>query len=80
MPTAPPAPDRLPLLEHNGTTIEVYQHHGYSRPDRGPLPPSRILYAARDQNNERHWRGSLDEIESLIDRGFVVATISGGSL
>lgn len=78
MPKAPPAPDRLPLLEHNGTPIEVYQHHGFSMPDRGPLPFSRILYAARDNNNERHWRGSLHEIESLIDRGFKT-TASGHS-
>lgn len=80
MPSSPLPPDKLPSLEHNGTSIEVYQHHGYSTPDRGPMPPSRILYAARDENNERHWRGTLDEIESLIDRGFKVATISGGSL
>ncbi len=70
MPKAPPKPDRLPFMEHNGTAIEIYQHHGYSIPDRGPLPPSRILYAARDLNNERHWRASLGEIQSLIDRNF----------
>jgi hypothetical protein len=78
MPKAPLAPDKLPMLEHNGTPIEVYQHHGYSIPDRGPRPSSRILYAARDENNERHWRASLHEMESLIDRGFK-ATVSGGS-
>lgn len=74
MPTAPPVPDKLPLLEHNGTTIEVYQHHGFSIPDRGPRPASRILYAARDSNNEYHWRASLDEMQSLIDRGFSPTT------
>lgn len=74
MPKAPPAPDRLPLLEHNGTTIEAYQHHGFSIPDRGPRPSSRILYAARDENNERHWRASLDEMQALIDRGFTTTT------
>jgi len=74
MPTAPPVPDKLPLLEHNGTTIEAYQHHGFSIPDRGFRPASRILYAARDNNNERHWRASLDEMQSLIDRGFSPTT------
>lgn len=74
MPKAPPIPDRLPLMEHNGTVIETYNHHGFSMPDRGAPPRSRILYAARDQNNERHWRASLQEIESLIDRGFITAS------
>ena len=78
MPKAPLPPDRLPRLDHNGTAIEVYQHHGYSMPDRGAPPASRILYAARDENNERHWRGSLHEIEALIDRGFKIVA-SGGS-
>jgi hypothetical protein len=73
---APPLPDRLPLLEHKGTTIEVYNHHGYSIPDRGSAPSSRILYAARDNNGERHWRASLNEITSLIDRKFIVLTNS----
>lgn len=73
MPKAPSVPDRLPLLEHNGTAIEAYQHHGFSVPDRGPHPVSRILYAARDQKNERHWRASLHEIEALIDRNFKAA-------
>lgn len=72
MSKAPPAPDRLPLLEHNGKSIEVYHHHGFSIPNRGPRPSSRILYAARDNNNERHWRRSLHEIQALIDKGFEI--------
>lgn len=78
MPKAPPIPDRLPFIDHNGIVIEIYQHHGYSIPDRGPLPPSRILYAARDLNHERHWRNSLDEMKGLIDRGFNTASLASG--
>lgn len=78
MPSRPPAPDRLPSLEHNGVAITVLQHHGFSLPDRGPLPNSRILYGARDQNNERHWRGSLGEINQLIERGFAPAPLASG--
>lgn len=78
MPSAPLSPDVLPSLEHNGITITVLNHHGYSTPDRGPLPKSRILYGARDENNERHWRGSLEEISQLIDRGFSSAPLASG--
>lgn len=70
MPTTPPTPDRLPCLEYNGHQIEVINHHGYSRPDRGPMPESRMLYAVRDGNNERHWRGSIRDIEVLINKEF----------
>ncbi len=70
MPLPPIAPDVLPSMEHNGVTITVINHHGFSRPDRGPAPKSRILYGAADGNNERHWRSSLHEIEQLIDRNF----------
>lgn len=65
-------------MEHNGTVIEIYQHHGYSIPDRGPLPPSRFLYGVRDSQNERHWRGSLDEAKALIDRQFHQAPLASG--
>jgi hypothetical protein len=78
MPKAPPKPDRLPSMEHNGTIVEIYQHHGYSIPDRGPAPASRILYAARDCNNERHWRASLHEMTALIDRNFGAAPLASG--
>lgn len=75
MPKAPPAPDKLPSLDHNGITIEIINHHGYCIPDRGPSPASRILYGARHPvNNERHWRASLDEIKALIDKGFTTAS------
>jgi hypothetical protein len=78
MPRPPQAPDKLPSIEHNGTTIEIIQHHGFSSPDRGAAPKSRILYGARDENNERHWRSSLDEMTSLIDRGFATAALASG--
>ena len=78
MPSAPLSPDVLPSLEHNGTTITVLNHYGYSTPDRGPLPKARILYGARDENNERHWRGSFEEISQLIDRGFSSAPLASG--
>lgn len=71
----PPKPDRLPSIDHNGTTVEIYHHHGFSVPKRGPSPQSRFLYAARDSNQERHWRASLEEIVSLIDRGFETASL-----
>jgi hypothetical protein len=71
MPRAPKPPDRLPSVEYKGTTIEAYLHHGFSIPDRGPLPPSRTLYAARDSKGERHWRASIDDIETLIDHKFI---------
>lgn len=73
MPKAPPIPYRFPDLEHNGKIIEAYEHYGFAIPDRGAKPPSRILYAARDDNGERHWRNSLSAIESLIDGGFIVS-------
>jgi len=73
MPSRPLAPDRLPSVEHNGAMIEVLQHHGFSTPDRGPAPKARVLYGARDENGERHWRSSYDEICRLIDRGFVTS-------
>lgn len=78
MPSAPFTPDMLPSLEHNGTAITVINHHGFSRPDRGPAPKSRILYGARDKKNERHWRASFEEISSLIDRKFVSAPLASG--
>jgi len=78
MASAPLSPDVLPTLEYKGIAITVLNHHGYSTPNRGPLPKSRILYGARDQNNERHWRGSLEEISQLIDRGFATAPLASG--
>jgi len=78
MPRPPIAPDKLPLMEHNGHTIDVIVHHGYSIPDMGPLPRERVLYGARDQNGERHWRGSFEEIGQLIDRGFGKAPLASG--
>lgn len=74
MPTAPPSPDVLPSLEHNGVAITVINHHGFSTPDRGPLPKSRILYGAYDQKNERHWRSSYGEIAALIDSNFTTVS------
>ena len=70
MPLPPQTPDKLPSLEHHGTLIEVISHYGYSIPDKGPAPASRMLYGARDQKGERHWRGTNSEIVSLIDRNF----------
>jgi hypothetical protein len=35
-----------------------------------------MLYAARDQKGERHWRGSKSEIVSLIDRNFSVPPLA----
>jgi hypothetical protein len=78
MPSSPFPPDMLPSLEHNGIAITVINHHGFSRPDRGPAPASRILYGARDKNNERHWRSSLGEINQLIERGFAPAPLASG--
>ncbi len=70
-PLHPHAPDRLPSLEHNGIFIEVLQHHGFVTPARGPLPQARMLYGARNPaDGERHWRGSYEEMVSLIDKGF----------
>lgn len=58
--------------------VDVIVHHGYSIPDMGPLPRDRVLYGARDQNGERHWRSSLEEIGQLIDRGFNKAPLASG--
>ncbi len=69
----PPSPvEKLPLLEHNGTEILPIVHHGFSRPQKGPQPAARTMYGARDANGERHWRGSLHEIQQLIDGGFAI--------
>lgn len=77
--TRPPlSPERLPTMEHAGITIEPFVHHGFSQPDRGPSPKSRTLYGARDSAGERHWRGSYEEIVSLIDRGFETAALASG--
>jgi hypothetical protein len=65
-------------MEHAETTIETFVHHGFSQPDRGPSPKSRTLYGARDQAGERHWRGSYEEIVSLIDRRFETAALASG--
>jgi hypothetical protein len=70
-PLPPKAPDRLPLLEHNGLSIEVVQHHGFSLPQKGPAPKARMLYAVRNPaDGERHWRGSYEQIVFLIDNSF----------
>jgi hypothetical protein len=70
-PRRPQAPDQLPTLEYNGITIEPLQHHGFSIPARGSMPKARMLYGARNPaNGERHWRGSYEEIVSLIDKSF----------
>jgi len=78
MPRSPQAPEQLPSIDYDGIPIQVIMHHGFSIPDRGPVPKSRILYAARDKNNERHWRSSLDEMISLIERGFKASALSSG--
>jgi hypothetical protein len=71
-------PDRLPTMEHAGVTIEPFVHHGFSQPNRGPSPKSRTLYGARDIAGERHWRGSYEEIVSLIDRNFETPALASG--
>lgn len=78
MPRPPKPPSQLPSIDHNGNTIEVWEHYGYSIPDKGARPKARILYAARDANQERHWRGSYEEIGSLIDRNFEQAPLASG--
>lgn len=71
MPLPPKSPERFPLLEHQGVTIEPLQHFGFSSPARGIAPKARMLYGARNpQDNERHWRSSYEEIVALIDRKF----------
>lgn len=70
-PHPPKNPDRFPLLEHSGVAIEPLQHFGFSSPQRGPAPAVRMLYGARNpQDNERHWRSSYEEIVALIERNF----------
>jgi len=67
----PPKPvESLPSLEHNGVEIICRIHHGFSTPDRGPQPAPRYLYGAVSPEGERHWRRSLNDIQSLIDAGF----------
>ena len=71
MPLPPKSPERFPLLEHAGIVIESLQHFGFSTPARGAGPKARMLYGARNpQDNERHWRSSYEEIVALIDRKF----------
>lgn len=72
----PQCPDRLPLLEHAGVTIEPLIHYGFSQAERGLAPKPRSLYGVRDSKGERHWRRSYEEIVALIDRNFeaIVAT------
>jgi len=60
---APKNPDRLPSLEHNGQEITVLRHYGFSL---GGSP--RMLYAMKDNNGERHWRRTLEEVQILIER------------
>jgi hypothetical protein len=75
----PLRPDRLPTLEYSGVTIEPIIHHGFSRPDRGPTAsPARFLFGARDEAGERHWRGSYEEIVTLIHNGFATAPLASG--
>lgn len=74
----PKQPSQLPSIDHNGTNVEVWEHYGYSTPSKGPAPKSRVLYAARDANQERHWRGTYEEIKSLIDRNFQEAPLASG--
>jgi hypothetical protein len=74
MPLPPKSPERFPLLEHAGVTIEPLQHFGFSTPARGIAPKARMLYGARNpQDNERHWRSSYEEIVALIERNFAEA-------
>ncbi len=75
MPRPPQTPDKLPLIDYQGVTIEPIQHYGFCIPDKGPMPKPRVMYGARNpEDGERHWRSSYDEIISLINRGFVVAS------
>ena len=74
MPKPPLAPDKLPTLDHQGITIEAIHHHGFSMPDRGAAPRSRMLYGARNpEDGDRHWRSTYEEIVSLINRNFVAS-------
>jgi hypothetical protein len=75
MPRPPKAPDKLPVIEYGNTVIEPINHYGFCIPDKGPMPKPRVMYGARNpEDGERHWRSSYDEIISLINRGFVVAS------
>ena len=76
MPFRPISPEVLPALEHKGLEVTVLNHHGYSMPDRGAPPKSRMLYGAIDKKGERHWRSSLEEITQLIDRNFAPSPLS----
>jgi hypothetical protein len=78
MPRPPKPPSQLPSINHNGLKIEVWEHYGYSIPNKGPAPKARILYAAYDANKERHWRGSYEEIVALINRNFAEAPLASG--
>ncbi|AEX56051.1 hypothetical protein S-CBS4_gp084 [Synechococcus phage S-CBS4] len=67
----PPKPvESLPSLEYNGVEIICRIHHGFSMPSKGPIPAARYLYGAVSPEGERHWRRSLNDIQSLIDAGF----------
>jgi len=67
----PPKPvEQLPSLEHNGVEIICRIHHGFSTPERGPQPQARYLYGAVSPEGERHWRRSLNDIQTLIEAGF----------
>lgn len=69
----PPRPvEYLPSLEHNGVEIICRIHHGFSTPVRGAQPAPRYLYGAVSPQGERHWRRSLDAIQSLIDASFKI--------
>lgn len=71
MPLPPKSPERFPLLEHHGVTIEPLQHFGFSTPVRGASPKPRMLYGAKNPaNDERHWRNSYEAIIALIDGNF----------
>jgi hypothetical protein len=74
----PLRPDRLPTLEYAGVTIEPILHYGFSSPDRGPAPSARFLFGARDEAGERHWRGTYEEIVTLIHNGFATAPLASG--
>ena len=59
----PRQPDHLPSLAHNGQEISVIRHYGFS--GNGV---ARMLYATKDNNGERHWRGSYEEIVHFINK------------
>jgi hypothetical protein len=75
----PPKPvESLPSLKHNGVEIVCRIHHGFSIPDRGIQPAPRYLYGAVSPEGERHWRRSLNDIQSLIDAGFKLESATQG--